>query len=37
MIMLFASYGRGNYSNVRVRDEEVRLTRLATDPGCDCL
>jgi hypothetical protein len=37
MIMLFASHGWGNYSNVRTRVEEIRLTRFATDPGYDCL
>jgi hypothetical protein len=37
MIMVFASYGRGNCSDARVWDEEIRLARLAADLGFDCL
>jgi hypothetical protein len=37
MMMVFASYGWDNCSDVRVWDEEIRLARLAADLGFDCL
>jgi hypothetical protein len=33
MMMVFASYGWNNCSDARVWDEEIRLARLAADPG----
>jgi alkanesulfonate monooxygenase SsuD/methylene tetrahydromethanopterin reductase-like flavin-dependent oxidoreductase (luciferase family) len=37
LMMVFASYGWDDCSDARVWDEEIRLARLATDLGFDCL